>query len=173
MFILTIVEQSLVLIPRRNILTQLLTVSGLPLPEGFASIPSEHDRTSMFSSSSSHSLYSNLPSSHNDDSYRIYNGNEHKHSGVGPFAEEDWESVWREIEQVGGNPGHLMSSRLMRQQNDRNTGLHGNMSTDPAFEMLHTVLPEVDNPYTVSDVLGTDDLEQWFRPEPKFHQVCQ
>ena len=152
-------EQSFVLTSRRGILTQLLTMGGLPLPEGFAPVPSEQTRTSPMFSLSSVSLSSTLPSSRNDGAHQ------QKHFDLGPFAENDWESMWREMEQVGGNCGHLMSSILMRQQNDTNARFYGNLSTDAAFEMLHTVFPEADKPYAVPDVLDTAALERWFRSE--------
>ena len=141
-------------------------MDGLPLPEGFAPVPPEQTRTSpMFSSSSSASLYSTPPNSHGDNANRIYNGNKHKHFDLGPFAENEWESMWRDIEQVGDNLGYLISLILMYQQNDTSDNFYENLPTDPAFEMLHTVFPEADTPYAVPDVLDTVALERWFRSE--------
>jgi hypothetical protein len=132
------------------------------LPEGFVPIPLEPSPT--VSSSSSTSSYPNSPGSHSDDAYPISNPNEHKHSELRPSAENDWESVWREMEQVGDDLG-LISSILMYQQNDTSANFYGNLPADPAFEMLHTVFPEADKPYAVPDVLNTDALERWFRSE--------
>ena len=153
------VEQSFVLTSCRGILTQLLTMGGLPLPEGFAPVPSEHDLSPMFYSSSSVSLSSILPSFRSDGAYQ------HKYFDLGPFAENDWESMWRDMEQVGDNLGYLTSSILMYQQNDTSDSFYGNFPIDPAFEMLHTVFPEADKPYAVPDVLDTVALERWFRSE--------
>jgi hypothetical protein len=47
-------------------------------------------------------------------------------------------------------------------QNDTSARFYGNPSTDPVFEILRTVFPEVNKPYAVPD---TDDLERWFRLE--------